>query len=110
MKELFNILTSQFGLPIPPLWEWLVFLTVGEIIHVIAWNASPGGKIGSLFYWVTKFLAFLFAWALLNSIIITISFIVKNWIWFTIGALVLAVLLIGCAIIIRIMINEKDER
>lgn len=85
MSKLFNLLTSPFGLPISPLWEWLLLLVVGEVVHEIAWNASPGGRFGSIIYWVTKFLAFVAIWAILYGMITAIRFVILHWIWFTIG-------------------------
>ena len=58
LKLLYTLFTDPLGLPIEPLWEYVILLNVGEIVHEIAWNASPGGTFGSLIYWVTKLLAF----------------------------------------------------
>ena len=58
MNILYEILTSPLGLPISPVWEYVILLIVGEIVHEIAWNVSPGGRFGSLIYWVTKLIVF----------------------------------------------------
>ena len=88
-KLIFTLLTDPLGLPIDPLWEYVILLIVGEIVHEIAWSASPGGTFGSLIYWVTKLLAFVVIWAVLYAIIAAVQFIVAYWIWFAIGAVVL---------------------
>jgi hypothetical protein len=88
MGAFYNLLTSPFGLPIPAIWEWLILLVVGEIVHEIAWKASPGGRFGSLIYWVTKFISFVAIWAILYGIISAIKFVVAHWIWFTVGGVI----------------------
>ena len=94
LKLLYTLFTDPLGLPIEPLWEYVILLIVGEIVHEIAWNTSPGGTFGSLIYWVTKLLAFVIIWAVLYAIIATIQFIIAYWIWFAIGAAVLIAIVI----------------
>ena len=105
MKVLYEILTSPLGLPISPILEWLILLAVGEIVHEIAWHVSPGGRWGSLVYWVTKLLAFVAIWAILYGIIVAIRFVIAHWIWFVIGG---AILLAG--VIVWIVLNGKKEK
>lgn len=62
-------------------------LIVGDVVHEIAWNVSPGGTFGSLIYWVTKLVAFVAIWAALYAVIAVIKFIIAHWIWFAIGIL-----------------------
>ena len=83
MRFFYTIITNPLGLPISPIWEYLFLLVVGEIVHEIAWNVSPGGEFGSFIYWITKPLAFVAIWAILYGIISAIKFIVAHWIWFT---------------------------
>ena len=91
LKLLFTLLTDPLGLPMEPLWEYVILLIVGEIVHEIAWNISPGGVLGSPIYWVTKLLAFVLIWAALYVIIVAFQFVIAHWIWFTIGAAILIV-------------------
>lgn len=105
MKFLYTIITNPLGLPISPIWEYLILLVVGEIVHEIAWNVSPGGRFGSLIYWVTKLFAFVSIWAILYGIISAIKFVVAHWVWFTIGGLAL---LIG--VILWIIVNNKKTQ
>lgn len=91
LKLLFTLLTDPLGLPIEPLWEYVILFIVGEIVHEIAWNISPGGVLGSPIYWVTKLLAFVAIWAALYVIIVAVQFVIAHWIWFTIGAAILIV-------------------
>jgi hypothetical protein len=99
LKLFFTLLSDPLGLPIEPLWEYVILLIVGEISHEIAWSASPGGTFGSLIYWATKLLAFVVIWAVLYALIVAIQFIIAHWIWFAVGAVVLVA--IGIALVIR---------
>ena len=97
-KLFYTLLTDPLGLPIEPLWEYIILLIVGEIVHEIAWNISPGGTFGSLIYWVTKLIAFATIWAVLYIVIAVIKFIIAHWIWFALGGGVLVAALIGLLI------------
>ena len=106
MKLLYTIITNPLGLPISPIWEYLILLVIGEIVHEIAWNVSPGGTFGSLIYWVTKLLAFVAIWAILYGIISAIKFVVAYWIWFAIGGVILST---STIIFIRIIMKNQKK-
>ena len=98
LKLFYTFLTDPLGLPIEPLWEYVILFIVGEIVHEIAWNISPGGVLGSPIYWVTKLLAFVLIWAALYAIIVAVQFVIAHWIWFTIGAAIIIAVVIAFAI------------
>ena len=89
LKLFYTLLIDPLGLPIEPLWEYVILWVVGEIAHNIAWNTSPGGAFGSLIYWVTKLPAYVLIWAVLYAIIATVQFVIAHWIWFAIGAAII---------------------
>lgn len=93
-KIIYEILISPLVLPINPIWEYLIILFVGEIVHEIAYSFSQGGRFGSLIYWITKLIVFVVIWAILYAIISVINFIISYWILFLIGAIVLAIIII----------------
>ena len=97
-KLFYTLLTDPLGLPIEPLWEYIILLIVGEVVHEIAWNVSPGGPFGSLIYWVTKLIAVVVIWTVLYAIIAVIQFVVAYWIWFAIGGVVLIAIIIALVI------------
>ena len=97
-KLFYMLLTDPIGLPIEPLWEYIILLIVGEVVHEIAWNISPGGTFGSLIYWMTKLIAFVAIWAVLYAVIVVIKFIIAHWIWFAIGGGALVTATIGLLI------------
>jgi len=106
MKLLYELLISPLGLPINPIWEYLIILLIGEIVHEIAYKVSPGGAFGSLIYWLTKIVAFFVIWAFLYFTIIAIQFIIDNWI---ICLLIACVLLIGIVFFYKFTMERKKE-
>lgn len=85
LKLLYQLLIDPLGLPLAPIWEYIILLFVGEIVHEIAFSISHGGTFGSLIYWVSKFIVFVIIWAVLYVVIASIQFIIAHWIWFAIG-------------------------
>ena len=98
LKLFYTLLTDPLGLPIEPLWEYIILLVVGEIVHEIAFSISPGGTFGSLIYWASKLIVFVIIWAVLYAIIASIQFIIAHWIWFAIGGGIVLVAIIGLII------------
>ena len=101
LKILYEILVSPLGLPINPIWEYVIIFIVGEIAHEVAFWISPGGRFGSLIYWVTKFLVFVVVWIVLYVVILVVKFIISNWIWFIIGGIILLIVSIILIIIFK---------
>ena len=95
-KLIYEILVNPLGLPIEPIWEYIILLVVGEIAHELAYWISPGGKVfGSLIYWISKLLVFVAVWIILYGIITAMQFVIAYWIWFVIaGAIILIVTII----------------
>ena len=106
LKIFYTLLTDPLGLPVEPLWEYIILLVLGEIVHEIAFYVSPGGRFGSLIYWVTKLVAFAAIWAVLYAIIVVIKFIIAHWIWFAIGGGVLLAAAVG--LIIYAKVSDKN--
>ena len=98
LKLFYSLLTNPLGLLIEPLWEYAILLIVDEIVHEIAWSASPGGTFGSLIYWVTKLFAFVAIWAVLYAIIAAVQFVIAHWIWFAVGAAIIIAIVIAFVI------------
>ena len=86
MKGVFNLLTSPLGLPINPLWEYIILAVVEVIAHKAAWEISPGGEMGSFIYWSFKFVITVTVWAILYGVIVAAKFVVAHWLWFALGA------------------------
>ena len=98
LKLIYELLVNPLGLPINPIWEYLIILVISEVAHEVAYSFSPGGRFGSIIYWISKLVTFVVMWAILYAIIEAILFISSNWIWFVIGVGVLVV--IGIIILI----------
>lgn len=89
----FDLLTDPLGLPIHPLWEYIILLVIGEIAFQIAWNASPGGFGGSTIHWFVRIIAFALMWAVTYAVIAVGQFIIAHWI--PIVCIIAALVLIG---------------
>ena len=106
LKILYEFLINPLGLPIEPIWEYLILLVVGEIAHEVAYWISPGGKVfGSIAYWFSKLLFFVAIWMILYAFIVFVQFVIKHWIYFLVGVIIL--LLVG--IIIVCMKKRKKQ-
>ena len=106
-KFIYELIINPLGLPIEPVWEYIILLAVGEIVHEIAYWISPGGKeFGSIIYWISKFIVFVAIWAILYGIITAVQFAIAHWIWFTIGGVIILVTMI----IIIIITKKKNKR
>lgn len=73
---LFDILTDPLGLPISPIWEYLILLGISEIAFRIAREASPGGFGGSTIHWTVRIIAFIVMWAIAYAVIWIGKFVV----------------------------------
>lgn len=97
----FDLLTDPLGLPIEPLWEYVILLVIGEIAFRIAWEASPGGFGGSTIHWFVRIIAFAVMWAVTYAVIAVGQFVIAHWIPIVCIAGGLAVLGIAVALIYK---------
>ena len=104
MKELYSILTSPLGLPIDPLWEYIILAAVEVFAHKAAWEFSPGGSFGSLIFWGAKFAVTISAWAVLYGIIVAAKFVIAHWIWFALGT---ATITLSGIVVLNLMKNRN---
>ena len=82
LKIFYELLTGPLGplgLPIEPVHEWLIMLSVGAVVHEIAWRVSPGGRWGSQIYWLTKIVAIIAIWMALVAVIALCRFVASHW-------------------------------
>lgn len=63
-KLIFELLTDPLGLPINALWEYFILLIIGAISFSVGWEASPGGRFGSIIHWCVRLIAFFVLWAI----------------------------------------------
>ncbi|MBM7562768.1 hypothetical protein [Fusibacter tunisiensis] len=103
-KFLFNILTDPLGLPIPVIYEYIIIFIISLIAFKLAWDASPGGKYGSLIHWIVRLIATIVIWSITYLFIILIKLIISNWI------IVLSLLaIIGTIILIKFIVLKNNE-
>lgn len=106
----FDFLTNPLGLPINPLWEYLILLVIGAIAFQIAWNISPGGAFGSFIHWSTRLVVFVILWALAYGIIAICKWLFANWVLIIsiIGAIALIVV-VALFIIYRTKKGQSEK-
>lgn len=73
MKYLFELITSPFGLPISPLYEYLLLAGIGAIAFRVAYDLA--GLFGSSaverkeIHWFVRLIVFILLWAITYAII-----------------------------------------
>ena len=79
-KFIFTLLTDPLGLPISPIWEYVLLAVLNEIAFQIAWDASPGGAWGSEIHWAVRIPTFFIMWAITYGVIWAIKWVALNWV------------------------------
>lgn len=107
-KLIFEFLTDPLGLPISPLWEYVILLVLNEIAFQIAWNASPGGRGGAEIHWAVRIPAFIVLWAIVYGIIAVVKWVCRNWVLVLsiLGGIIAAV---GIIIIVVLRRKRKED-
>ena len=108
LKFLFGILTDPLGLPIDAIWQYLILTVIGAIAFGISWEASPGGRVGSLIHWVVRLIAFVVLWAIVYGIIALVQWIFANWV--LILCILGGVVVIGGIIAIIVLKKKAGEK
>ena len=101
----FDLLTDPLGLPIHPLWEYVILLVIGGIAFRIAWEASPGGFGGSTIHWFVRIIAFVAIWAVTYAVITVGKFVIAHWI--PIVCIIGGLAIVG--ITTAIILNRKEQ-
>ena len=97
-KTIFELLKEPLGLPVSPLYEYLLLFVLNEIAFQVSWNASPGGKWGSGIHWLVRVLTFIIMWIILYTVIFVGNWLLANWI--LVGSILMALITsIGIAFI-----------
>ncbi len=96
---LFNRITDPLGLPISPVWEFVLLAIISFVAFKIAFSASPGGRLGSEIHWFFRVIAFVVLWAIVYVVIWGGKLIVANWkMILIIAGILLFVGIIACII------------
>lgn len=105
-KFIFTLLTDPLGLPISPIWEYVILAILNQIAFKIAWNISPGGAWGSEIHWAVRIPAFCVMWVITYGIIWIIKWLTVNWV-LVLSILVVTILVVG---IIFTILNVRKRR
>lgn len=112
-KFIFERLTDPLGLPINPIYEYMILGVIGLIAYGIAYckvgemyhsGLIDGITSGSFFHWFIRFILFLVMWFIVYSIIQLYYFVIANWeiILMIVGSIVgTAIICILAVIIMR---------
>lgn len=78
-KVIFELIKCPLGLPISPLYEYVLLLIINRIAFQLAWDKSPGGKWGSTIHWVVRVPVFLVIWVITYFVIFVVKWLIANW-------------------------------
>ena len=87
-KLFFEILTNPLGLPVSPIFEYVILALIGLIAYILAYRIVGdmyhrsmiyGRMEGSLFHWSIRFLLFFVMWLVLRAVIYCPVFVTENW-------------------------------
>lgn len=107
LKAIFELFTSQLGLPTNIILEYILTTLIGSIAYCIAWNVSPGGPAGSFIHWIVRLITFVAFWGCTYVLIAFVKWIIQNWIIALI--IVVSILSIICAIALLINHHTKAQ-
>lgn len=118
-KFIFERLTDPLGLPINPLYEYIILGIIGFTAYMVAYNKVGdmyrGGMIngsiaGSLLHWIIRAFMFVVIWLVTYSVIQGYFFVMANWqiILMIAGSVAGAALL--CALAVSVMRFVKKRR
>lgn len=108
-KFIFDLFTSPLGLPIHPLWEYLIIALIGKLAFKIGWDVSPGGPFGSIIHFAVRGLSFVVMWGGAYMIIAIIKWIIANPIMALITGIVISAVIVF-AIITTIYIKRNCKK
>ena len=105
-KLLFEIIKSPLGLPISPIFEYIILLVINEIVFQVAWRLSPGGRSGSRIHWSIRMPLFVLLWAITYGAIVLVRWIKQNWV----VALVITVSIVIFALVVGLLIHKRNDK
>ena len=79
-RFIFDLLTSPFGLPVSPIWEYLILVIIGVVAYNAGWAVSEGGKLGSFVHWIVRAVVFIGLWAIVYGVIALFGWIIRHWV------------------------------
>ena len=108
LKTIFELLTSQLGLPIHTMGEYMLITVIGYIAYRIAWNVSPGGPAGSLIHWSVRLIVFAAFWGCAYVLITFAKWVIQNWI-IALTVVVSILLIVFTIVFIRNHSKQKER-
>lgn len=93
LKIIFELIKQPLGLPINVIYEYIILIILNEIAFRIAWDASPGGRWGSLIHWIVRIPTFLVIWFTAYCAIVIGKWIIINWLTIVIVSILSGILI-----------------
>lgn len=117
-KFMFERLTDQLGLPINPIYEYIILAVIGLVAYGIAYSTVGdmyhGGLIsgrteGSFFHWLIRLILFVGLWLLTYGAIQVYFFVSANWqiILMIAGSVIGTALLCAGAVAIMRLVKKR---
>ena len=126
MREVFSFiferLTDPLGLPVSPLYEYLILAIIGLVAYEIAFSTVGGmyrrGEIsssmeGSVFHWIIRLIWFVVIWAVTYGIIAFAKWVTAHWVVIVsvLGGILLTAGIVAIIILIKkVMHHERNEK
>ncbi|MBQ9036000.1 MAG: hypothetical protein IJ115_00865 [Erysipelotrichaceae bacterium] len=110
MSEIFDLIVDPLGLPLSPLWEWVILLIIGVIAYRTAYgiigDAYSDGMISSsgagfILHWIIRLVVFIVIWAITYGVITIAKVIIANKSIVLIGIIAIVVIFLVYLVIRR---------
>ena len=85
MKGLLEFLALPLSLPIPPIWDYVIGIVIGELAFQVAYSFA--GRFGNssqerrALHWLIRFPVYFVTWLIICALVYIVNFIKSNWIW-----------------------------
>ena len=79
-----------------PIYDYIIMGIIGYIAYVVAFDIvgdlGVRGKLGSIIHWMLRLFVYGFIWLICCIVIKIVTFVVNNWIYFLVIAILLFIM------------------
>lgn len=98
MNLIYELITFPLSIFDNPIYDMIIMGIIGSISFALAWRITGdldvGGGLGSIVHWTIRLITTLAICSAISLVIIAIKFIMKYWIFITISACLILIILI----------------
>lgn len=113
MKQIFDLITSPFGLPIPFIANFIIMAVIGTFAFIISYHLAGEWGMDSnerrIIHWVMRIAIFISLWALIYAGIVAVRFVIKHWLIALITAVAIAIISVAIIILLKYRKRKKEE-